>query len=274
MTAASGTARTARPWTWDGPDSNRIPPHAPAAPVPRCPMHRAPGRPPQGRLRRRPSRTAGLRPVLDPPARSPRTPQLSGKQETPSHARPAARQTPAKPPLTRPHSFRDDTNVHNLGGCGRSVRRAGFRSGLFGEDYPLSAVDEFTCRVEVTGVGCRLSDHMQQDLAQVAERRSTARAVWGAASPPREGPPGCLVRRPYHLRPRRGARSALRAAALIAPLCPAICPMPSRARAVGDGTKVPRRRDRPPYRPRGRRAAFSAQGFTAIPVGRIKRSIR
>src|SRR6266568_5401781 len=39
----------------------------------------------------------------------------------------------------------------------------------FGEDYPLSAVDEFTCRVEVTGVACCLNDHMQEDLAQVVE---------------------------------------------------------------------------------------------------------
>src|SRR6266849_1046082 len=54
-------------------------------------------------------------------------------------------------------------------GCGRSVRRAGFPSGSFGEDYPLSAVDEFTCRVEVTGVACCLNDHMQEDLAQVVE---------------------------------------------------------------------------------------------------------
>jgi len=44
-----------------------------------------------------------------------------------------------------------------------------FPPGSFGEDYPLSAVDEFTCRIEVTGVACRLSDHMQEDLAQVVE---------------------------------------------------------------------------------------------------------
>src|SRR6266851_8244985 len=54
-------------------------------------------------------------------------------------------------------------------GCGRSVWRAGFPCGSLGEDYPLSAVGEFTCRVEVTGVACRFSDHMQQDLAQVVE---------------------------------------------------------------------------------------------------------
>jgi len=60
------------------------------------PDHRAPGRSPQGRLRRRP-RAAGVRPVLDPPGRSPRTWQLPGKQETPvTHARkqPAPQQTP------------------------------------------------------------------------------------------------------------------------------------------------------------------------------------
>ena len=39
----------------------------------------------------------------------------------------------------------------------------------FGEDYPLSAVDEFTGRVEVTGVACCFNDHMQEDLAQVVE---------------------------------------------------------------------------------------------------------
>ena len=52
---------------------------------------------------------AGLRPVLDPPSRPPRTWQLPGKQETPlTHTRkpPAPQQNP---PLTRPRSFRDDT---------------------------------------------------------------------------------------------------------------------------------------------------------------------
>ena len=33
----------------------------------------------------------------------------------------------------------------------------------------MSAVDEFTCRVEVTGVACCLNDHMQEDPAQVVE---------------------------------------------------------------------------------------------------------
>src|SRR6266545_5388027 len=62
-------------------------------------------------------------------------------------------------------------------GCGRSVRRAGFPSGSFGEDYPLSAVDEFTCRVEVTGVACRFSDHMQQDLARSEEHTSELQSL-------------------------------------------------------------------------------------------------
>src|SRR5258708_4465075 len=53
-------------------------------------------------------------------------------------------------------------------GCGRSVGRAGFPSGSFGEDYPLSAVDKFTCRVEVTGVACCLSDHLRGDPARSA----------------------------------------------------------------------------------------------------------
>src|SRR5215469_9958201 len=51
-------------------------------------------------------------------------------------------------------------------------------AGSFGEDYPLPAVDEFTCRVEVTGVACRLGDHMQEDLAQVAEPPA-AKQVFG-----------------------------------------------------------------------------------------------
>lgn len=33
----------------------------------------------------------------------------------------------------------------------------------------MPAVNEFTCCVEVTGVACRLSDHMQEDLAHVVE---------------------------------------------------------------------------------------------------------
>ena len=52
----------------------------------------------------------------------------------------------------------------------RSFSQAGrVTVGSFGEDYPLPAVDEFTGRVEVTGVGGRLSDHVQQDFAQVVE---------------------------------------------------------------------------------------------------------
>src|SRR5260370_7750344 len=47
-------------------------------------------------------------------------------------------------------------------GCGRSVGRAGFPSGSFGEDYPLSAVDKFTCRLEVTALAFCLTDHMPQ----------------------------------------------------------------------------------------------------------------
>src|SRR5215475_6943485 len=41
--------------------------------------------------------------------------------------------------------------------------------GLFGEHYPLLAVDELACRVEVTGVAGGLTDHMQDDLAHVVE---------------------------------------------------------------------------------------------------------
>src|ERR1017187_7422923 len=86
------------PGTWDDltqPNNPRTDP----APVPPPPDHRAPGRSPQGRLRRRCAaglRRAAARPgyarsLTCPPARH-RHGQLSGKQETPvTHA-------PAEPP--------------------------------------------------------------------------------------------------------------------------------------------------------------------------------
>jgi hypothetical protein len=103
MTAASGTARTARPPPWDGPDSKLTTP----APVPRRPHHRAPARPPQGRLRRRPWRPGSARSLTRPAARHGHG-SYQGTGDA-SHARPQAARTPAKPPLTRPRSFRDDT---------------------------------------------------------------------------------------------------------------------------------------------------------------------
>src|SRR5215475_8722146 len=49
--------------------------------------------------------------------------------------------------------------------------------GSFGEHYPLLAVDELACRVEVTGVAGGLTDHMQDDLAHVIEPPAAKRVV-------------------------------------------------------------------------------------------------
>src|SRR6266545_5168537 len=110
MTAASGTARTGRHRTWDGPEQPNTPARPPA-PVPRRHIIGLPA----GHLKDASgaATAAGLRPVLDPPGRSPRTWQLSGKQEAPvTHARRPVR-TPRIPPLTRPRSFRDDRPLQN-----------------------------------------------------------------------------------------------------------------------------------------------------------------
>src|SRR5690348_18029712 len=52
---------------------------------------------------------AGLRPVLDPPVRAATNMAATRETGDPSHARPKAATTSANPPLTRPRSFRDDT---------------------------------------------------------------------------------------------------------------------------------------------------------------------
>ena len=78
------------------------------APVSPPPDHQAPGRSPQGRLRRRPRRPGCAR-SLTRPAGPPRTWQPPGKQETPvTHAQkqPPPTQTPFD---TAPLSFREDT---------------------------------------------------------------------------------------------------------------------------------------------------------------------
>jgi hypothetical protein len=106
MTAASGTARTKGPH--HGTDRTTEYPRTIRAPVSPPPDHQAPSRSPQGRLRRRPRRPGCAR-SLTRPSGPPRTWQLPGKQETPvTHAR---KQPPPtqNPPLTRPRSFRDDT---------------------------------------------------------------------------------------------------------------------------------------------------------------------
>jgi hypothetical protein len=79
----------------DGTDHKQIAPAPPGSHSRSHIMWRA-DRPPQGRLRRR--YAAGLRPVLDPPARSPRTRQLPGTG-TGSSARPPPPPKPAKPPI-------------------------------------------------------------------------------------------------------------------------------------------------------------------------------
>jgi hypothetical protein len=91
------------------------------------PDHRAPGRSPQGRLRRRRWRPGYARSLTCPAARH----GDSSYQETgdASHARPPSRQNPAKPPLTRPRSFRDDRPHITIYGriARRLVRRCGGR---------------------------------------------------------------------------------------------------------------------------------------------------
>src|ERR1039458_2007466 len=87
------------PGTWDDltqPNNPRTDP----APVPPPPDHRAPGRSPQGRLRRRCA--AGLRPVLDLPARSPQTSAAIGETGDASHACPRRAATTQTPQFRRP----------------------------------------------------------------------------------------------------------------------------------------------------------------------------
>jgi uncharacterized protein YcfJ len=58
---------------------------------------------------------AGLRPVLDPPGRSPPNGSYRETGDA-SHARPATTAKPLKPSLTRLRSFRDDNGSHQMSG--------------------------------------------------------------------------------------------------------------------------------------------------------------
>ena len=107
MTAASGTARTGRHRTWDGPEQPDTL-HGPGSRSP-LPHHLAPVRSPQGRLRRRPRRPGSARSLTCPAPRHGHG-SYRGNRRRQSRT-PANSQNPAKTPLTRPHSFRDDTDL-------------------------------------------------------------------------------------------------------------------------------------------------------------------
>jgi hypothetical protein len=105
MTAASGTARTGiTPEHGDAPEQLDTPGTAPA-PVTRRLIIGLPA----GRLKDASGAApaAGLRPVLDPPARKPQTLGSYQRMADVSHACPATQPPPPKPPLTRLRSFRD-----------------------------------------------------------------------------------------------------------------------------------------------------------------------
>src|SRR6266581_2688631 len=92
--------------------NNRTPQHGPRLPFPAA---RSSGsRPVTSRTPPAPPAAAGLRPVLDPPGRSPRTWQLPGNSRRQSRT-PATPPEPLKPPLTRPRFFRDE-DLHERGG--------------------------------------------------------------------------------------------------------------------------------------------------------------
>ena len=90
---------------WDGPDTTGQP-ASPPAPFSRTP--RSSGSP-AGHLKDAPgaATAAGLRPVPDLTSHSPRILQRPGNRRRQSRT-PFSRRNPAKPPLTRPRSFRDD----------------------------------------------------------------------------------------------------------------------------------------------------------------------
>ena len=92
------------PRPWDGPGQPNSTRTAPA-PVPRRPIIGLPA----GRLKDASgaATAAGLRPVLDPAAARHGHGSYRETGDA-SHARPARQPEPAKPPLTRPRSFRDE----------------------------------------------------------------------------------------------------------------------------------------------------------------------
>ncbi len=103
MTAASGTARTARPRTRDGPASNRIPPARPGSRSPLPPIIGRPG----GRLKdasgaaRPTGGRAPARSLTRPPGRHGYR-SYQGKQETLVTRAQHARQNPQTPVDTAP----------------------------------------------------------------------------------------------------------------------------------------------------------------------------
>ena len=111
MTAASGTARTGDPD--HGTDlNNRIPRTAPGS---RFPAARSSGsRPVTSRTPPAPPRRPGSARSLTRPAARHGHGSYQGNRRRQSRT-PASRQNPAKPPLTRPRSFRDDTDLPRLG---------------------------------------------------------------------------------------------------------------------------------------------------------------
>src|SRR5712691_5088140 len=86
-------------------ENNRTPQPGPRLPLPAArPSGRRPG---TSRTPPAPPAAAGLRRVLDPPGRSPRTWHLPGNSRRQSRT-PATPPEPLKPPLTRPRFFRDE----------------------------------------------------------------------------------------------------------------------------------------------------------------------
>jgi hypothetical protein len=101
--------------------NNRIPPHRPRLLFPAA---RSSGsRPVTSRTPPAPPRRPGCARSLTCPAARHGHGSYQGTGDA-SHARPAQRQNPAKPPLTRPRSFREDTN-RNPGRHRRQLQDAG-----------------------------------------------------------------------------------------------------------------------------------------------------
>jgi hypothetical protein len=91
------------------------------------------------------------------------------RQKPPAGSTTAPQHSPERPGGPDPAAGKTRAVASPAGRAGRSPRSHPLAGrvppGSFGEDYPLPAIDEFACRIEVTGVACCLSDHMQEDLA-------------------------------------------------------------------------------------------------------------
>jgi len=204
MTAASGTARTGRHPTWDGPEQL----NTPARPGLPFPAARSSGsRPVTSRTPPAPPRRPGSARSLTCPAARHGHGSYQGNRRRQSRT-PADSQTLGKPPLTRLRSFRDDRTrlpsgpaAIGFGGVaweGPGAVTAPGRPRRWDQDQPLTAT------VTATAAANRC-----QQRPATAHNTRTICATWGYVRPEKrtvaQRRTGMNPQRPCHIRATHGS---------------------------------------------------------------------